>query len=318
MIGYHLYNENGFYNTLRKNHIESGCKHFQIFAKNPRQTRIASIKDDDASKCKKYVEDNDIFLITHASYLLNMSNPDKWDIKINSGINEINLAIKLGAKGTVFHVGKHLKLSITEGENLMYNYFNTLIQYIIDNNLNFKIILETSAACGTELLSNIQNLGNFYNRFNTQQLQHFKICIDTCHVFSAGYTIHTKEGCLNFINEVAVYIGWPNVMVIHLNDSLSLKGCGCKLDRHANINQGFIRDGMRDLLLFTIDISIPHILETPIEENRIVEIHRNEINIINQWMDENYEENTTNNTLPNLNQLNINDENEDDEDEENI
>ncbi len=286
MIGFHIpVIQSSFYESVKYHHENSGgINQFQIFTKNPRQFKITKIKDEDALKCKEYIKENNIFLVTHASYLLNMSNPENWENKVANGKNELENAFKIGAVGVVFHVGKHLKLTKNEGENYMYNYIIEMINYIKENNLNIKYIIETSAACGTELCSDINELGLFYNRFSEEDKQNYLgICIDTCHVFSSGYAIHNKQGCENFIELINNQIGWDNVVCIHLNDSLSLKGCGCKLDRHANIMRGFIMDGMKTLIKYTVNRNIPHILETPHEDGKIFKTHLEEIEHINKW-----------------------------------
>lgn len=287
MIGFHIpVIQSSFYESIKYHYEGSGnIYHFQLFTKNPRQFKITRIKDEDANKCKNYIKENNIFLVTHASYLLNMSNPENWENKVENGKNEIENAFKIGAVGVVFHVGKHLKLSKTEGENLMYNYIQEMINFMKEKNINIKYIIETSAACGTELCSDIRELGAFYRRFTDEEKQYVGICIDTCHIFSAGYPIHNQKGCESFIQLVEEELNWDNVVCMHLNDSLSLKGCGCKLDRHANIMKGFIMDGMKTLIKFAVNRMIPHILETPYDDNKIFETHLDEIEQVHKWIE---------------------------------
>lgn len=283
MIGFHIPLLKNAFESIRFHHERTHIREFQLFLKNPRQMKLVKCKEQESKLCKDYIQEHHIFVVTHASYLLNMANPDKWDEKIQSAKNEIDLAEHIGAKGSVFHLGKHLKLSVSQGEDYMYQFVKTIIDYIQDQNYQTKMILETSARCGTELCWNIQDFGRFFHRFTTEEKMRLGICIDTCHVFSAGYPIHTDAGCEDFIRLVDENIGWNHVTVIHLNDSLSLTGCGCKLDRHANIMGGFIRDGMKRLIRHTLDLQIPHILETPYEEDKIFETHLKEIDEIEKW-----------------------------------
>lgn len=286
MIGFHVpIVKSSFYQSIKTCHEGSGgINTFQLFTKNPRQFKITNIKEDDSLKCKEYVKENNIFLVTHASYLLNMSNPDNWDNKIENGKNELENASKIGAVGVVFHVGKHLKLTKEEGENHMYNYIVEMINFMKERDFKIKYIIETSAACGTELCSNIRELGAFYMRFSEEDRRDYLgICIDTCHIFSAGYQINTKKGCEDFIQLIEEEIHWENIICIHLNDSLSLRGCGCKLDRHGNIMMGFIMDGMKTLINYTRSRMIPHILETPSPDGKLFETHLKEIEEIQKW-----------------------------------
>ena len=86
MIGFHIPLLKNSYESVRYFHENSGnLRQFQLFVKNPRQMGIKTLKDEESVKCRNYVRDNNISLFTHASYLLNMANPDKWEQKINCG-----------------------------------------------------------------------------------------------------------------------------------------------------------------------------------------------------------------------------------------
>jgi deoxyribonuclease-4 len=284
MIGFHIPQRKTFLESIQYYHEHSnGIKHFQIFTKSPMRSYIGKIDERDGNITREYIRENEIQLYTHASYMLNMSNPDKWEMKLNMGKNELDMAENIGALGTVFHVGKHLKLTKEEGENLMYEYIKYMMEYIRERGYRVKYIIETSARCGTELLWSMEDLGRFYRRFTEEEREYIKICIDTCHIFSAGYRIHTRDGCEEYIEKVREHIGWENVVLIHLNDSLSLSGCGCKLDRHANIMKGFIRNGMKRLIEYTIENGISHVLETPDTKDNLIETHLEEIQHIYSW-----------------------------------
>ena len=96
----------------------------------------------------------------------------------------------------------------------------TLIKYVLDNsNKDSKIFLETPCGQGTEMGSKLEEFRVIYNQFSEEDKKRLKICVDTCHVFAAGYNLSTKNSVLEFIKLFDVCIGWKYVDLIHLNDS---------------------------------------------------------------------------------------------------
>lgn len=287
MIGYHVpIIKKSFKKSVEEPHKKSNINAFQLFARNPRQLKIVEYKEKEAEECRKYIQDNNLFLVSHATYLLNSATRDNWDIKIESAMNDLIYAEKLGAIGSVFHVGKHLKQTIEEGTEIMFEFIQTVIQQLQHINSKSIYILETCASCGTELLSDLMLFGQFYHRFTDKQKENIKICIDTCHVFSAGYSLKSESDVLQFIELVETYIGWSNVVVIHLNDSK--KGCGCHVDRHENLCMGCIgnddESGLRCFVRHCHSLNIPMILETPHDDNNMYEIYARDLEKVNKWI----------------------------------
>lgn len=287
MIGYHVpLIKKSFKKSVEEPYNKSHINAFQIFVRSPMQLKLVEYKEKEAEECKKYVRDNNLFLVSHATYLLNSATTDKWEDKILSAMNDLIYAEKIGAIGSVFHVGKHLKQTVNEGIEIMFNFIASVIERLQNMNSKSIYILETCAACGTELLSDLKDFGDFYNRFSDKQKENLKICIDTCHVFSAGYSLKSEMDSINFIEIVTDFIGWDNVVLIHLNDSK--KDCGCHVDRHANLCQGCIgkddESGFKFFVKHCFNLKIPMILETPHDDNNMYEIYGSELEKIRFWI----------------------------------
>lgn len=287
MIGYHVpLIKKSFRKSVEEPHNKSHINAFQIFVRSPMQLKLVEYKEKEAEECKKYVRDNNLFLVSHATYLLNSATTDKWEDKILSAMNDLIYAEKIGAIGSVFHVGKHLKQTVNEGIEIMFNFIASVIERLQNMNSKSIYILETCAACGTELLADLKDFGDFYNRFSDKQKENLKICIDTCHVFSAGYSLKSEMDSINFIEIVTDFIGWDNVVLIHLNDSK--KDCGCHVDRHANLCQGCIgkddESGFKFFVKHCFNLKIPMILETPHDDNNMYEIYGSELEKIRFWI----------------------------------
>ena len=287
MIGYHVpIIKKSFKKSIEEPHKKSNINAFQLFVRNPRALKIVEYKEKEAEECKKYVIENNLFLVSHATYLLNSATTDNFNDKIESALNDLIYAEKIGAVGSVFHVGKHLKQTVDQGIEHMYTFISLVISKLQEMNSKSIYILETCAACGTELLSDLIDFGKFFHRFTDKQKENLKICIDTCHVFSAGYSLKSENDSKNFIDLIDINIGWNNVILIHLNDSK--KDCGCHVDRHENLCKGCIGkdddSGLKFFVRHCYDLKIPMVLETPHDDNNIYEIYGEELNKINEWL----------------------------------
>ena len=222
----------------------------QVFLTRPGQQSIATKNEEEIDNFKKYIKENEMKVVVHSSYIHNFcKNWDSYSWWIVNFENEIELSSKLGAFGIVLHFGSQLNLSIEEAYN---NMFSSLI-YIhnkTDKFKNVKIFLETPAGQGTQICWKIEDLSYFYKKFkrstNKELKDRIKLCIDSCHIFSAGHDIRNETLIKLYLESFEELIGLSNVGLIHLNDSkIDLGG---RVDRHENIGQGFI--GQEPLKIF--------------------------------------------------------------------
>lgn len=222
---------------------------------------------DKYNELKKLTEKYKINLIIHASYTINIAQ--KWDEYswwIQQLLLEINLANEIGAKLIVLHLGKSLDLDLNVAINNMYSALLYIAHKIV--HIPIKILLETSSGQGSEMCIKLEDLSNFINKLlkhkNKKISDKFGICIDTCHIFSAGYDINTKETVLNYLKEFDKYIGITNIKLFHLNNSKTK--LGSNVDRHDNLEKGNIKlEGLKEIIKFGFKLDIPIILETPDE-----------------------------------------------------
>lgn len=255
MLGAHVSISDGFTNAcddLSKHH----GKIIQIFTTSPRGRRRGN--KHDMVKMAKYLKKLNMKIVIHSSYILNFAK--NWTI-YSWWLKEIEIeldnSVKLGSIGVVLHMGKKLDLSIEEAMNNMY----TAIIRVLNNTDDGIIILETPAGQGTEMCTTTEELARFYNKFKkSDKGKRVKICVDTCHIFAAGYDIRKKTVCDKYFDDLDKLIGIENVILIHLNDSAT--DCNSHVDRHANIGDGYI--GKKPLMYIYKKLShLPIILETP-------------------------------------------------------
>lgn len=215
---------------------------------------------------KKNLQSKKVSCVVHASYMINLAaNWDEYSWWIKQFIEEIELANKIGSKYIIVHMGKQMQLTREQAYNNMY----TALLYVHNQTKEFrdtKIVLETSTGQGSELCYKIEDFAYFFKKFslhkNIEVQDRFRVCLDTCHIFSAGYDLRTKGAVDMYLDAFEELIGLKYVATIHLNDSK--KDLGSNVDRHENLGQGFIgTDGLKYFADFFKKLKVPIILETP-------------------------------------------------------
>jgi len=254
------------FTNLTKEVINSGGNLVQIFITEPGNITTKDISIQKLIKIRKYAKENNVMIVVHSSYLHNLAKTwDEYSWWIKNLQLEIECAHKIGAIGIVIHFGKAKELELSEAYNNMY----TSLVYLHNKTLqasNVKFFLETSTGQGTEICHRLENLAHFYKKFinakNTELKDRIKLCVDTCHIFSAGYDIRTKDNIKMFLDAFDELIGIKYIHLIHLND------CRVKLgsyvDRHDNIGKGFIGlSGLKYFFNFFKKLNVSIVLETP-------------------------------------------------------
>lgn len=264
--GYHISKHKTFYESIKKefekNNKLLGLRpsSYQIFLKTPQRKGLSKIKEDDKKKTKLYIKKNNLRLFIHSGYLYNIGDELK-EYAVNTGVDDIVNGSAIGAEGAVFHVGKHCnRCTPDECRANMIRYINTVINKTLD--VPGKFILETGANCGTEVCRRIEDLKFIYDHIENKEK--FGFCIDTCHIFAAGFDIRTEP--MKYITKFDDLIGLDKVNLIHLNDSRG--ELGSHLDRHESINLGKIgKYGLQTFIKVFSEIYVPIVLETPAVAN---------------------------------------------------
>lgn len=220
------------------------------------------------TKFKNYLNKHNMKIVLHSSYTHNIARTwDKYSWWLHNFIAEIKFAYYIGALGIVLHFGKKLDLSIQEAYNNMY----TFLVYVNNQTQQYKdvtIFMETSTGQGTEICYKLEDLAHFYKKFskseNKQLKQRIKLCIDTCHIFAAGYDIKTKTKVKLYLEAFEELIGLRFVGLIHMNDCKV--DVGEQTDRHQNIGKGYIGlIGLKEFFNYFKKLKVPIVLETPTE-----------------------------------------------------
>lgn len=260
LLGAHVSIAKGVYLAPARGE-EIGANAIQIFSKNQSQWVGKPITEDDAEKFKKALKESTIeAVVIHDSYLINLGSPDETLLEKSrqAFLDEMDRAERLGVPDLVFHPGSYLKTSEESGLNKIVESLNFVLSERPDGTA--RLLLETTAGQGTNLGYSFEQLA--YIRDGIEQKGRTGICLDTAHIFAAGYDIRSKAAYEGTMAKFETILGLENLRVFHLNDSK--KPLGSRVDRHENIGKGFIGlDAFRLIMTDERLQHIPKILETP-------------------------------------------------------
>lgn len=195
----------------------------------------------------------------HAGYLINVAGPDSPNRRtsIRSLIQEIEFATVLKLPFLVLHPGAHLGAGESAGLDQAVAGLNEVIA--ATKRSPVRIALENTAGQGSCLGSKISHLAALFDRVDKPE--RLGLCLDTAHLFAAGYDVRAPQGWEAAIREVASMIGLRQILAFHLNDSKT--ALGSHVDRHEHIGKGFIGDGFRQIVNDPRFRHAPACIETP-------------------------------------------------------
>lgn len=261
LLGAHMPTAGGPHNAIT-NGVEIGCHAVQIFTASPRQWRAPAIAPDVAAKFKEVVKDSGITkTVAHDSYLINLAAEPGSETLAKSRAAfkaEIERAEMLGVDFLVSHPGAHLGAGEDVGIARLIESINVI--HAETAGAKVRVALETTAGQGTYLGGRFEHLARIIQ--GVKDPERLAVCLDTCHVFAAGYDIRTPETYAATMAEFDRVIGLRWLQVIHANDSQ--KAFGSHADRHAHIGDGEI--GLEAFRLLVNDprlAGLPVIVETP-------------------------------------------------------
>lgn len=263
LVGAHVGSSGGISKSVgRAREIGANC--FQLFASAPQQWRVPAHPDVEVEAFRAGVLEHGMAPVyLHAIYLLNPSGPDEeLRAKSVAAIREyLRWGDRLGAAGVVVHLGSSAKTTPEQAaENLAAS-----LAAALEEPSSAQLLLETSAGTANSMGSTFAAIGATLAKLRAGDRA--AICLDTAHVWAAGYDVATPEGLERTLGEFDAEIGLEKLALIHANDSKV--ALGGKRDRHENIGEGFIGlDGWRTLLGHPALRELPWIMETPGRERQ--------------------------------------------------
>ncbi|MGB9711476.1 MAG: deoxyribonuclease IV [Thermodesulfovibrio sp.] len=254
-VGVHTSVKNSLINSINEA-VELQCTTFQIFLHSPRLWQIPEFSVEVIDEFKKLMQLYKLNpLVVHASYLINLISSNPKTIASSRYLlkREVLMADVLGADYYVIHLKDNKDMEKEEIFAKTREGFSK-----IGKLEKCKILIENTAK--SKITALIPDLIETFKNVESEIIG--GICIDTCHLFAAGYDIANENGLKKFIEELSKYGSFDLIKLIHLNDSKAPAGSG--IDRHEHIGKGYIGiKGFENFLKIKEISHVPLILETP-------------------------------------------------------
>lgn len=274
-IGTHMSIAGGIAKTA-ENVVKMNANTMQIFSRNPRGSSYKTYAQEEVEKFQQ-IRKSHAFgpVLAHAPYTMNLASATEKTYEFACTVirEDIRRMDELKIENLVFHPGSHTGIGEEAG---IANIIRGLDQAIAGTE-NIKVLLETMSGKGTEIGYRFEQLNQI--RDGVQHPERIGICLDTCHVFAAGYDIvHDLDGVLDEFDRI---LGLELLRTIHLNDSLM--PFGSRKDRHAVIGEGEIGlEALLNVLRHPKLKDLPFYLETPLDDAG----HKEEIARLKEYLDE--------------------------------
>jgi len=260
-IGAHVSISGGIHKAVeRQEELGGNCG--QIFVGSPRGWKVSEPGNEEVKRFKKLAENKDVRpWMVHGTYLINLATPKEelGGKSVKTVQEEMEAASKLGVPYYVFHPGAHTGAGEEKG---IQNIADRLSKLRIPEDVT--LLLENTAGKGTTLGKDFSQLDRMVD-LSQHGYGKIGICLDTCHLFSAGHSFETEERLDSILDNLDDKIGLENLHFLHLNDSKYPEGS--EKDEHEHIGEGEIGEKAFELFINHEKLrDKPMVLETPVDE----------------------------------------------------
>ncbi|MHB9285871.1 deoxyribonuclease IV [Halobacteriales archaeon Cl-PHB] len=260
-IGAHVSISGGVPNAVDEQ-VDLGGNAGQIFVGSPRTWSVSEVDPDEAQEFQAASDEADVGpWITHGTYLINFATPkdDLADKSVDCVQAELDACAELGVPYYVFHPGAHTGAGVDQG---LENVGDRLSRLDIPEETT--LLLENTAGKGTTLGKEMEHLERMVEG-STYDFDDVGVCLDSCHLWAAGYDFTTDEDMADLVAEIEATFGLENLHYLHLNDSKH--PLGSEKDEHEHIGEGEIGDQPFETLVnHDATRDLPMVLETPVDD----------------------------------------------------
>lgn len=260
ILGAHMSAAGGCHRAVERAKV-CGCDCVQLFSKNNNQWRAKELTEEDGAKFRTALAEAKVaHPLIHDSYLINLAAPDDalWCKSVESFRTELLRADLLGIPAVVTHPGAFTSTSEEAGIARVVRALDEI--YGSQSAIKARCLLETTAGQGSSLGWRFEHLAEIMMRVKSPEA--LGVCVDTCHLFAAGYPLSPRKDYLATLRDFDKIVGLGQIHAFHLNDSK--RELGSRVDRHEHIGEG--RLGLEPFRLLVNDPRfqrIPMYLETP-------------------------------------------------------
>lgn len=238
-----------------------GCSAVQIFTKNSSTWKEKTLSNENIRLFDEARKKTEIrHIASHTSYLINLASPEnkKYAMSCEALKHELIRCAALKIPLVVLHPGSHMESGVQAGIERIASAINLVFDKLPENPT--RLLLETTSGQGFSLGHTFEQIAVIMEK--VEDRNRTGVCLDTCHIFAAGYDLRTKAAYQKTFISFDSIIGLEHLYWIHLNDSM--REMGSRIDRHEHIGQGFIGETTFKLLMNDSRLhNIPKVLETP-------------------------------------------------------
>jgi len=260
ILGAHMSIAGGVHLAVERG-AKVGCDAVQLFTKSSNQWRAKPLDDQEVLAFRQsQIELGISPVVAHGCYLVNLASPDRdlYEKSTAALGEELDRCEALGIPYLVTHPGSHVGSGEEAGILRVASALDRLLAARPRHRV--KVLLETTAGQGHSVGHRFEHLRGIRERLASAD--RVGVCIDTCHIFAAGYDLRTERGYHAVMEEFDRVVGLATVQAFHLNDCK--KDLGCRVDRHEHIGKGFLgKAAFRWLMNDARFDGIPMLLETP-------------------------------------------------------
>lgn len=238
-----------------------GCTALQIFTKNANTWKERRLRTDEIDRFNAARAETGINAVaSHTSYLINIATPDRKQ-RMRSCLalqQELTRSTELQIPDVVLHPGSHMGCGEALGLENAAGSLNAVLSQ--QPRTSARVLLETTAGQGSSLGCRFEQIAALIDR--VEEKSKIGVCLDTAHIFAAGYDIRSAASFHGVMRRFDAVIGYEYLKLLHLNDSK--RNLGSRIDRHEHIGKGFIGlESFRFIMQDSRLASIPKIIETP-------------------------------------------------------
>jgi deoxyribonuclease-4 len=274
LLGAHVKASGGVWKAVEHG-TELGCEAIQIFAGSPRTWKPTLYSEKDAARFAEARAASPIrFVVIHTIYLINLATPntDFYEKSVTAFVGAVRAAEQIGAEAIVNHTGSHRGWGFAEGLARVKAAFTLALEEVGDSNV--RLLIENTAGAGGTMGVTFEEIAAIIDAMGGDP--RVGVCLDTAHLFEAGFDIRTADGLEETLSRFDSAIGLDRLAMVHLNDSKT--PLGSNRDRHENIGDGEIgADGFRRIVNHSSFAQLPGIIEVPGLDGTGPDLHNMEL-----------------------------------------